>query len=65
MIWEYVIFYWCPVKQLPRIIISQFYFVSLWYFCLDTKVPKNQGKKNAARSASSFFPACARASLQN
>jgi hypothetical protein len=24
---------------------------SLSYFCLDTKVPKNQGKKNAARSA--------------
>ena len=23
----------------------------LSYFCLDTKVPKNQGKKNAARSA--------------
>jgi len=23
----------------------------LLYFCLDTKVPKNQGKKNAARSA--------------
>jgi len=27
------------------------FFVSLSYFCLDTKVPKNQGKKNAARSA--------------
>ena len=26
-------------------------FFSLPYFCLDTKVPKNQGKKNAARSA--------------
>ena len=26
-------------------------FVSLSYFCLDTKVPKNQGKKNSARSA--------------
>ena len=24
---------------------------SLSYFCLDTKVPKNQGKKNTARSA--------------
>ena len=24
---------------------------SLSYFCLDTKVPKNQGKKNATRSA--------------
>jgi len=26
-------------------------YFSLSYFCLDTKVPKNQGKKNAARSA--------------
>ncbi len=26
-------------------------FFSLSYFCLDTKVPKNQGKKNAVRSA--------------
>jgi len=27
------------------------YFFLFTYFCLDTKVPKNQGKKNAARSA--------------
>ena len=30
---------------------SLFSLFSLSYFCLDTKVPKNQGKKNAARSA--------------
>jgi len=34
----------------PKDIIA-IYLVFLSYFCLDTKVPKNQGKKNAARSA--------------
>ena len=34
-----------------RLRIIENFFVSLSYFCLDTKVPKNQGKKNAARSA--------------
>ena len=29
----------------------EIYFFLFSYFCLDTKVPKNQGKKNAARSA--------------
>ena len=29
--------------------LNLLFFLS--YFCLDTKVPKNQGKKNAARSA--------------
>ena len=29
----------------------EIYFFIFSYFCLDTKVPKNQGKKNAARSA--------------
>ena len=33
-----------------RLRIIENFFVSLSYFCLDTKVPKNQGKKNAARS---------------
>jgi hypothetical protein len=28
----------------------RFFFVFLSYFCLDTKVPKNQGKKKSARS---------------
>ncbi len=31
--------------------LSKFTFFFFWYFCLDTKVPKNQGKKNSARSA--------------
>jgi len=29
----------------------EIFFISLSYFCLDTKVPKNQGKKKSARSA--------------
>jgi hypothetical protein len=33
-----------------KIIISQFSLFLFSYFCLDTKVPKNQGKKNSARS---------------
>ena len=43
----------------------EIYFFLFSYFCLDTKVPKNQGKKNAARStihstsASAFCRACA------
>jgi len=36
--------------KVPKRIYRNFLF-SLSYFCLDTKVPKNQGKKNAARSA--------------
>ena len=39
----------CKQKFLKEIL--KIYFVSRSYFCLDTKVPKNQGKKNAARSA--------------
>jgi len=36
--------------KVPKRIYRNFLFF-LSYFCLDTKVPKNQGKKNAARSA--------------
>jgi len=39
----------CNQKFLKEIV--EIFFFSLSYFCLDTKVPKNQGKKNAARSA--------------
>jgi len=34
-----------------KIIISKFTLFIFSYFCLDTKVPKNQGKKNSTRSA--------------
>ena len=36
-------------KVPKRNYLNLLFFLS--YFCLDTKVPKNQGKKNAARSA--------------
>jgi len=29
--------------------------IEILFICLDTKAPKNQGKKNAARSAASAF----------
>jgi len=34
-----------------KIIISKFPLFLFSYFCLDIKVPKNQGKKNSAHSA--------------